>query len=134
MTFTGIVRGVDSLGRIVLPKKIRQTLDIKELTDPIEISVYDDMIFLKKIKENSTVSGDSRCLDNFGRIVIPIEIRNLFGIVSQVDSLEIYREDEVIILKKHMPACVFCGNEENVVTFKDKKICTECINKIKTDF
>ena len=36
MKSTGIVRKVDELGRIVLPKELRQTLNINE-RDPIEI-------------------------------------------------------------------------------------------------
>lgn len=134
MTFTGIIRSVDRLGRIVLPKKIRQSLDIKELTDPIEISVFNDSILLKKSTGTSPVSGELRCLDNFGRIVIPIEIRNLFNIVSQVDSLEIYCENDSIILKKHQPACILCGGDEEIVTYKDKKLCMACINEIKNNF
>ena len=134
MTFTGIVRDVDRLGRVVLPKKRRQALDIKELTDPIEIHVSSDGIILKKHTPDTPVSGDVRCLDNFGRIVIPIEIRNLLGIVSQVDSLEIYCEDDSIILKKHQPSCVFCGSSEKVVTFKDKKVCAACIEDLKNTF
>ena len=107
MVFSGIVRGVDRLGRVVLPKKIRQSMDINELTDPIEISVSGDKIILKKSEDSYPVSGDVRCLDSFGRIVIPIEIRNLFDISPQVDYVEFYCEENKIILKKHEPSCVF---------------------------
>ena len=40
MKATGIVRRIDDLGRIVIPKEIRRTLRIRE-TDPMEI--YTDM-------------------------------------------------------------------------------------------
>ena len=43
----GIVRRVDDLGRIVIPKEIRKTLRIKE-GDPIEISRDGENIYLKK--------------------------------------------------------------------------------------
>ena len=36
MKATGIVRRIDDLGRIVIPKEIRRTLRIRE-TDPLEI-------------------------------------------------------------------------------------------------
>ena len=36
MKATGIVRRIDDLGRIVIPKEIRRTLHIRE-TDPMEI-------------------------------------------------------------------------------------------------
>ncbi|WBY63658.1 MAG: SpoVT-AbrB domain-containing protein [Thermocaproicibacter melissae] len=48
MKFTGIVRKVDELGRIVLPKELRSTLNINE-KDPLEIYVDEDnKIVLKK--------------------------------------------------------------------------------------
>ena len=47
MKATGIVRRIDDLGRIVIPKEIRKTLTIKE-GDPLEIYVDKNEIFLKK--------------------------------------------------------------------------------------
>ena len=47
MKSTGIVRKVDELGRIVLPKELRQTLNINE-RDPIEIFVDNSSIILQK--------------------------------------------------------------------------------------
>ncbi len=47
MKATGIVRRLDSLGRIVLPKEIRDSLDIKE-KDSIEIFVDGKNIVLRK--------------------------------------------------------------------------------------
>ena len=47
MKATGIVRKLDQLGRIVLPKELRTTLDIKE-TDPVEIFVDGSDIVLRK--------------------------------------------------------------------------------------
>lgn len=47
MKNTGIVRHVDELGRIVLPKELRKTLDIKE-KDPVEIWTEGNTVVLKK--------------------------------------------------------------------------------------
>ncbi len=48
MKATGIVRKIDDLGRIVLPKELRKTLNIKEGT-PLEIYVEDNgkIVFMK---------------------------------------------------------------------------------------
>jgi len=51
MKATGIVRRMDDLGRIVLPKELRRTMDIKE-GDPMEIYVDGDSIILKKYNPN----------------------------------------------------------------------------------
>ena len=47
MKATGIVRKLDQLGRIVIPKELRTTFDLKE-TDPIEIFVEGEEIILRK--------------------------------------------------------------------------------------
>jgi AbrB family transcriptional regulator (stage V sporulation protein T) len=47
MKATGIVRRIDELGRIVIPKEIRRVLHIRE-GDPIEIFTDDDRVVLKK--------------------------------------------------------------------------------------
>ena len=47
MKATGIVRHVDDLGRVVIPKEIRRSLKIRE-GDPIEIFLEKDCVCLKK--------------------------------------------------------------------------------------
>ena len=49
MKSTGIVRKVDELGRIVIPKELRNTLDIAE-KDALEIYVEGTAIILEKHK------------------------------------------------------------------------------------
>ena len=45
---TSIMRKVDPLGRVVIPKELRKAFDIKENVDLIEIYVEGDKIILKK--------------------------------------------------------------------------------------
>ena len=45
-TVKGIIRRIDDLGRIVIPKEIRRKLKINE-GDPLEICIIDDGILLK---------------------------------------------------------------------------------------
>ena len=47
-------------------------------------------------------TGIVRKVDELGRVVIPIELRRTLGIV-QKDALEIYVDNDKIILKKYMP-------------------------------
>ena len=58
MRATGIVRRIDELGRVVIPKEIRRTLRIRE-GDPLEIYTdHDGEVVLKKVKSNlSSVIG-----------------------------------------------------------------------------
>lgn len=76
-------------------------------------------------------TGMVRDIDKVGRIVIPKEIRNSFRI-NEGDPLEIFTDNNRIILQKYEPACMFCGSAEDVVEFGDKRICKKCIDKIKS--
>ena len=49
MISTGIVRHIDSLGRVVLPKELRRTFDITTDT-PLEIFTEGDAILLRKYR------------------------------------------------------------------------------------
>lgn len=70
-------------------------------------------------------TGIVRKVDELGRVVIPIELRRTLGI-DEKDALEIYVDNEKIILRKYEPACVFCSNADNVQNFKGKLVCNEC--------
>lgn len=70
-------------------------------------------------------TGIVRKLDDLGRIVIPMELRRVFGITPD-DDVEIFVEDDNIILHKVEPRCVFCGSEDDLAEFKGKQICGPC--------
>ena len=50
MRATGIVRRIDDLGRVVIPKEIRRTLRIRE-GDPSQIALTQEHSFIMAIKE-----------------------------------------------------------------------------------
>ncbi|HHW12288.1 MAG TPA: AbrB/MazE/SpoVT family DNA-binding domain-containing protein [Firmicutes bacterium] len=75
-------------------------------------------------------TGIVRKVDELGRVVIPIELRRTLRI-EEKDALEIYVDGERIILKKYEPACIFCGNADNVRNFKEKNICQDCLDAMK---
>ena len=70
-------------------------------------------------------TGMIRRLDELGRVVIPIEIRNQFNIVEK-DQIEIYVDGDKIILKKHEESCIICGSTEKLKEIKNKLICKKC--------
>mgnify|MGYP005792504327 FL=1 len=74
-------------------------------------------------------TGIVRKVDELGRVVIPIEIRNQFNIAEK-DPIEIYVDGSSIVLKKYEPNCIFCGSTENLISYNDKLICENCSKKI----
>lgn len=77
-------------------------------------------------------TGIVRKVDELGRIVLPKELRKMFDI-DHKDPIEIYVDGDSIILKKYEPACIFCESATDVVNYMDKRICKECIAKIKAE-
>lgn len=75
-------------------------------------------------------TGIVRQMDSLGRIVLPIELRRTLDI-AQKDSLEIYVEGNQIILKKYEPTCIFCENSRDIVSFKGKNVCPDCLKELK---
>ncbi len=78
-------------------------------------------------------TGIVRKVDELGRIVLPVETRNVLGIKTK-DALEIYMDKDTIVLRKYEPACMFCGNAAETTRFGGKLICKECFEKIKEQF
>ena len=74
-------------------------------------------------------TGIVRKVDELGRIVLPIELRRTLDIAEK-DELEIYVDEDSIILKKYEPCCIFCGNSKDVFTFKGKNICPKCMEEL----
>jgi AbrB family transcriptional regulator, transcriptional pleiotropic regulator of transition state genes len=69
-------------------------------------------------------TGIVRKVDELGRVVIPIELRRTLGI-EQKDALEIYVDDDKIILKKYMPnmTCSITGEvSDNNLQLIDGKL------------
>jgi len=64
MKATGIVRRLDSLGRIVIPVEIRRVRSIKT-NDPIEISTNSDFIVIEKYIERCYICGNKEDLEVF---------------------------------------------------------------------
>lgn len=76
-------------------------------------------------------TGVVRKVDELGRIVLPIEIRNVLDI-KRGDAIEIFTDNDKIVLQKYQPSCIFCNNAENIVYFQNKRVCSECLGKIKS--
>lgn len=71
-------------------------------------------------------TGIVRKVDELGRIVLPIELRRTLGI-EEKDRIEIFVDGESIILRKYQPACIFCDNAKDIINYKGKNICSDCI-------
>lgn len=74
-------------------------------------------------------TGIIRKVDDLGRIVLPIELRRMLDIAER-DELEIYIENDHIILQKFEPACIFCGGARGLMHYREKNVCQDCIRRM----
>ena len=70
-------------------------------------------------------TGMVRRVDKLGRVVIPIELRRTMNIEIK-DELELFVDGGSIILQKYLPACVFCGNANDIAVFHSLNVCKKC--------
>jgi len=75
-------------------------------------------------------TGIVRKVDELGRVVLPMELRRTLDI-GEKDALEIFTEGASIILKKYEPACIFCQDAKDVINYKGKNICVNCMKELK---
>ena len=75
-------------------------------------------------------TGIVRKVDELGRIVLPIELRRTMDIAEK-DAIGIYVDGASIILRKYEPTCIFCGDAKNVINYRGKNICPNCLKEMK---
>jgi len=74
-------------------------------------------------------TGIVRKVDELGRVVLPIELRRNLDI-NEKDALEIFVDEDRIILKKYEPADIFTGSMEDLIDYRGKKISKKTILEI----
>ena len=90
MKETGIIRRVDDLGRIVIPKEIRRKLGIRE-GDPLEIFLHEDCICFKKY----TTDKLEKVYDAFKDLVDFAEEEGDFHMKTLVSDLQAEVEERL---------------------------------------
>lgn len=69
MKASGIIRKVDPLGRVVIPKEMRKVLDINE-GDTIEIVKVDNDVVLRKYSKGCIFCGNDKDIKEFRNIIV----------------------------------------------------------------
>ena len=71
-------------------------------------------------------------IDEIGRILLPRELRREFH-VEAVTDLDIYIDNERIVLQKTLPVCKICGEKNNLTQIAEKGvfICDSCRRSVQ---
>ena len=118
MKLAGIVRRIDELGRIVIPKEIRKTLHIKN-GENLEIFINDDQIILKKYSELGNLSELSdtiaKTLNLYLKTSVLISDTDKFISISGPLKKQYQNKEISETILKYI-------NARKIVTVQDKKI------------
>ena len=93
MRVTGIVRRVDDIGRVMIPKEIRRILSVNEGT-PLEIFIDGEGILLKKYPTEEDIQRNINILDE----VIQEHSQEL-GIAKTRDLRRLIKDMQTILNK-----------------------------------
>ena len=71
----------------------------------------------------------SRRLDGLGRIVLPVDMRRKLG-AKAGDSFHVTFERDSIVLRLAAPSCALCGCKSHLHPFKERHICSHCLQEL----
>ena len=74
-------------------------------------------------------TGVVRRLDELGRITIPMELRKILHLEER-DSLQIFVDDDRIVLQKYAPADIFTGETEDLIEYHGKKVSKKTVTEL----
>ena len=114
-------------------QQLQKTIHFEIMFDRNNYSNYNNYKAIRpeigKDAVNMKATGIVRKVDELGRIVLPIELRRTLDIEER-DALGIYLDGDKIVLQKYEPACLFCGSNHGLVSYRGKNICSDCAGEI----
>lgn len=75
------------------------------------------------------VTGYIRRVDGLGRYVLAKNVMREVGFKNR-DALEFFVKEDMLVLEKYKPRCVFCSSIKDVNIILEKNICESCIKEI----
>lgn len=75
----------------------------------------------------------TRKIDELGRIVLPLEARNILNI-KEKQSLDVFVDEDAILIKPNndIPTCSLCGESDmKLIEVSNSLICYDCVARIK---
>lgn len=70
-----------------------------------------------------------RHIDDVGRLILPMDLRRKLHIEKGGD-FEVFMDDEMIVMRKYQPSCIFCESMEQIEQYKGRNICAACRARI----
>lgn len=75
-------------------------------------------------------TGLTTKIDEVGRIVIPRQIRKTLNLTPNIDTIEFFLDSDKLIIQKYKNTCTLCGSFDDLVEYRDSKVCKSCIKAL----
>ncbi|MCP3028917.1 CHAD domain-containing protein [Halobacillus sp. A5] len=118
------MRQLDKMGRVVIPKDIRDELQLKD--QHLNVYELESGRGIKVVKEKGKEEG--KTLDRYGRVVIPVEIRQQLN-WEEGKQVEIRVLNNEVVLNDHSQYCIVCQSDQSLTQVKGKYLCEECLEQ-----
>ena len=123
----GIERDLDELGRIFIPSDYRNGKVIEGET-PVKIHNIGKYVVIEILEGKA--EKHQKKFDELGRVVVPIEIRNELRWKTK-DKIKIWDSGKYFILQKVRRECIFCGETNNLIKYRNELLCENCKQELK---
>lgn len=89
MKTAGIVRNLDNLGRVVIPKEMRNVMGINE-GEPVEIVKVNNDIVIRKYSKGCIFCGSDKDISGFREVLVCEECKKALGQEQKGNSTRVH--------------------------------------------
>ncbi|WP_100399080.1 AbrB/MazE/SpoVT family DNA-binding domain-containing protein [Bacillus sp. FJAT-44742] len=119
------IRQLDGSGRIVIPKEIREELELND--QPLRIKEDKRRISVIKTNLEETEEKHVKTLDDEGRLLLPSDLRDYIGWQKGVE-ITFSTDKDTVILQEANEQCIICGRSDAYLyPVKQRLLCEECL-------
>ena len=116
----------------IIELQCRTPQQIAQLVEVWEASVRATHHFLSDAEVEQIKQYVPQALSEVAHLFVAQQGEQPVGFMGiEKDSLEIYVDGASIVLKKYQPACIFCDDAKDVVNFRGKNICPNCLRELQ---
>ena len=133
-------RKLEKMNRIVIPKCIRDYLNITE-DSIVMLTKYSDRLLVYKFENgietynNVFLTGITRTVDHLGRLTIPKEMIRALGMnVGDYADVNLEEDSCIFYIRPKNEYCAICGTKTDLISLREHLLCSSCLHALQEEF
>ena len=130
-------RKLEKMNRIVIPKNIRDYLNIT-VESTVMLTQYSDRLLVYKFEHglksynNVFLAGIPRTVDRLGRLTIPKEIIRSLGMnVGDYAEIDLEENSLIFSIRPKNEHCSICGKQADLISLQEYFLCPSCFYRLQ---